>query len=202
MHITAQSGPVIRVLLCHSHWSSKGGINDTCYENLWSNATKGNVCMVITYSRVWINRVRLPILLVVSWTGKIILPWPRACLRIWSRETGSAVPSRVSLLISILRLNLVLTYGIPPEFRGGVHLWNRHTPSGQSRVYRVTQLRTDGVHCRESAGTGPVNLKVVPVTGAALADHHGPINIRLSFPHPLLEWSGHAESTGVSIAGI
>ena len=27
----------------------------------------------------------------------------------------SAVPSRVSLLISILRLNLVLTYGIPPE---------------------------------------------------------------------------------------
>ena len=34
-----------------------------------------------------------------------------------SRETGSAVSSRVSLLISILRLNLVLTYGIPPEFR-------------------------------------------------------------------------------------
>ena len=26
----------------------------------------------------------------------------------------------------------------------------------------TTQLRTDGVHCRESAGTGPVNLKVVP----------------------------------------
>ena len=40
-------------------------------------------------------------------------------------------------------------------------IWNRHTPSGQSRVYRVTQLRTDGVHCRESDGTGPVNLKVV-----------------------------------------
>ena len=44
-------------------------------------------------------------------------------LRIWSRETGSAVPSRVSLLISILRLNLVLIYGIPPDFRGGVHLF-------------------------------------------------------------------------------
>ena len=26
----------------------------------------------------------------------------------------------VSLLISILRLNLMLTYGIPPDFRGGV----------------------------------------------------------------------------------
>ncbi|CAN0259758.1 unnamed protein product, partial [Ascophyllum nodosum] len=34
---------------------------------------------------------------------------------------------------------------------------------------RVTQLRTDGVHCRESVGTGPVVLKVVRVTGAALA---------------------------------
>ena len=32
---------------------------------------------------------------------------PRSRLRIWSRETGSAVPSRVSLLISTLRLNLV-----------------------------------------------------------------------------------------------
>ena len=47
-------------------------------------------------------------------------------------------------------------YGIPPEFRGGVHLfiYNRHTPSGQSRVYRVTQLRTDGVHYRESPARG------------------------------------------------
>ena len=76
---------------------------------------------------------------------------------------GSLVP--LSLLISILsKLNLVLTLGIPLEFRGGVHLiiLNRRTPSGQFRVYRVTQLRTDGVHCRESAGAGPVNLKVVP----------------------------------------
>ena len=47
----------------------------------------------------------------------------RSRLRIWSRQTVSAVPSRVSLLISILRLNLVLTYGIPPEFRGGVHIF-------------------------------------------------------------------------------
>ena len=64
----------------------------------------------------------------------------------------------------------MLTHEIPPDFRGGVHLFilNRHTPSGQSRVNRVTQLRTDGVHCREFAGTGPVVLKVVQVTGAAI----------------------------------
>ena len=32
---------------------------------------------------------------------------------------------------------------------------------GSVPSFRVTQMRTDGVHCRESAGTGPVNLKVV-----------------------------------------
>ena len=32
------------------------------------------VCIVLTYSRVWINRVRLPILLVVSRTGKMNIP--------------------------------------------------------------------------------------------------------------------------------
>ena len=93
---------------------------------------------------------------------------------------GSPVPRQPAHLHT--QAELVLTYGIPPEFRGGVHLfiYNRHTPSGQSRVYRVTQLRTDGVHCRESAGTGPVNLKVVP-NECSLGGYHGPINIRLSF---------------------
>ena len=43
---------------------------------------------------------------------------------------------------------LVLTYGIPPEFRGGIQ---HHTPSGQSRVYLVTQMCTDGVHCRQES---------------------------------------------------
>ena len=89
-------------------------------------------------------------------------------VRAWKSDLARRVrqsrPASACLLISILELNLVLTYGIPPEFLLGVHLFilNRHTPSGQSRVYRVTQLRTDGVHCRESAGTGPLNLKVVP----------------------------------------
>ena len=40
-----------------------------------------------------------------------------------NRGTGSAVLSRVSLLISILRLNLVLTHGIPPAFSGGVYIY-------------------------------------------------------------------------------
>ena len=48
-------------------------------------------------------------------------------------------------------------------------------------------LRTDGVHCRESAGTGPVVLKVVPVTDTAILQVTMDQLICTSlFPHPLL----------------
>ena len=68
-----------------------------------------------------------------------------------------------------------------PRRRPFIYL-NRHTPSGQARIYRVTQLRTDGVHCRKSAGTGPpVNIGVVPVTGAAFVSPWTNYNA-LSFP--------------------
>ena len=61
----------------------------------------------------------------------------------------------------------------------------RHTPSDQSRVYRVTQLRIDGVHCQESAGTGPVVFKVLLVKKcAAFAGHHRSNIVRLFFPTP------------------
>ena len=76
-----------------------------------------------------------------SWSaeqGKLIFPCPRACLRIWSRETGSAVPPRVSLLISILRLNLVLTYGIPPEFRGGVYILHVQKNQNAAQIGRLS----------------------------------------------------------------
>ena len=49
-----------------------------------------------------------------------------------------------------------------PRRRPFIYLNGYNTPPVQSRVYRVTQLRTDGIHCRKSAGTGPVNFKVVP----------------------------------------
>ena len=43
-----------------------------------------------------------------------------------------------------LRLNLVLTRGISAAFRDGVPKY-RHSTSGQSRGYQVTQMCTDGV---------------------------------------------------------
>ena len=94
-------------------------------------------------------------------------------LIIWSRGIGSAVPSRASLLsFSKLRQSRVLTHGISPVLHGGrVHIYCQ-SPSGQSRDYRATQMRANGVHCRESIGTGPgppVALKAVLVTDAAFS---------------------------------
>ena len=62
-----------------------------------------------------------------------------------------------------------------------------HNPLDQSRVYRVTQLRTDGVHCRESAGTGPVNLKVVPNEGC-LGRSLWTNQFEPLFPTPTIYW--------------
>ena len=61
-------------------------------------------------------------------------------------------------------------------------------------------MRTYGVHCRESAGTQPLVLKVVPVTGAAFSgiimDHFICASL---FPHPLLVGGGHVPSFNSSL---
>ena len=44
-------------------------------------------------------------------------------------------------------------------------------------------MRTDGVHCRESAGIGSVVLKVVSVT-VLPSNHHEPVDVHLSFSPP------------------
>ena len=56
---------------------------------------------------------------------------------------------------------------------------------GQSRVYRVMQLRTDGVHCRESTGTRPV-LKVVP-NGCCIGRSAWTNSYASLFPTPTIE---------------
>ena len=71
------------------------------------------------------NRVRLPILLVVSWTGKKvnIISLSPFRLIIWSSEMGSAVPSRVSLLIIPTQAESGAYPRSSPDFRGGVNLF-------------------------------------------------------------------------------
>ena len=116
--------------------------------------------VVITLRKSSYNRVRLPILLVVSLTGKIS---PFAPENLVSRDGfGSPVPRQPAHLHTQAESGAYLRDSSRFPRRHPFIYLNRHTPSGQSRVYRITQLRTDGAHCRESAGTGPLNLKVVP----------------------------------------
>ena len=65
-----------------------------------------------------------------SWSAveqeKWIIRCPRLRLRVWSRETGSAVPSRVSLLISILQAESSACLRDSSDFRGGVHSLSVH----------------------------------------------------------------------------
>ena len=106
----------------------------------------------------------------------------RSRLRIWSRETGLAVPLRVSPLILRSRADpgayLLRSFSRFPRRRHSPFIYlYRQPPSGQSRVDEVTQLRTDGVHCRESAGAGPVDLKEGSFTNwsGLFRFHHEPI---------------------------
>ena len=150
-----------------------------------------DVCVIKHIARVWINRVRLPILLVVSSTEKMnIFLSSFAPENLVSREGfGSPVPRQSAHLHTQAEFGAYLLRDSSrvPWRRPYICLTAIHTPSGPPRVYRVTQLRTDGVHCRESTcTTGPVNLRVVPNGCCLDRSPYGPINMRLPFPHPLL----------------
>ena len=124
------------------------------------------LCIVIVYTieRVGVNRVRFPILLLVSRTRKMNPSLsPIAPENLVSRDGfGSPDPRQPAHLHTPVESGAYVRNSSRVPRRRPCNYLNRHTPSGQSRVYRATQLRTDGVHCRESAGTGPVSLKVVP----------------------------------------
>ena len=119
-------------------------------------------------ARVWINRVRLPICSLPAEQKK-------ADISLSSFAPKNLV-SRYEFGIPALRQPAHLHAQVEsgsysrdscrvPRRRPFVYL-NRHTPSGPSRVCRVTQLRTDSVHCRKTANTGPVYLEVVPNSAA------------------------------------
>ena len=118
-------------------------------------------------------------------------------LLFWSRGIGSTVPSRASLLsFSTLRLRPVLTYGISPTFHEGrVHIYCQ-SPSGQSRDYRLTQMRLlSRVHWHRSST--PSSPQGSFSNGCCLFRFpHGPFLYALYLsPHPLLVCSGHVCNT-------
>ena len=91
---------------------------------------------------------------------------------VWRDRFGRPVPC-LARSFSTLTLNLVhlLTTGFSSfAFRNGLCL-NRQVPSGQSRIHRVTQLLTDSVHHRKSAGAGSVVLNLARVTNVACSEN-------------------------------
>ena len=119
------------------------------------------------------NKV-LPILLVVSWTGekRNFSLSPFAPKNLAPRDGfGRPVPRPpahtphsgwiwlVNVNVNVNNVNGAYSRDSSRFPRRRPFILYRHTasPSDQPLVFRVTtQLRTDGLHCRESASTGPV----------------------------------------------
>ena len=91
---------------------------------------------------------------------KMFVPCPRSHLRIYSREKGSDVSSRVSPLILHTQAESG-AYSRDSSHYSRQHPYKRSTAIGSVPSSRVTPLRTDDAHDRESASTGPLVLKVV-----------------------------------------
>ena len=165
LHPTAQPGPDILIFLCYSNGSSLRGTSE-CVDGWCGHhfqRTDGYQPGLIVAKRcLWSAE-----------QGNELFSFPRSRLRIWFRDLRSAIPFRLSPLIILhaQRLNLVLTF--PPAFSRSVRQ-NRPAPSGQSRVYHVTQMHTDDVHHRESHVTCPV-VKVSRLTGASFSGSSNPI---------------------------
>ena len=104
-------------------------------------------------------------------TNYMKFPCPRSRLRIdLARRVRPSRPAS-SCLFSTLRLNLVLTHGIPTAVRGGVHIFKPPTAiAGQSRVYlsghAVAYRRRSLPRVRRHRTSNPQGT-VVPVTSAA-----------------------------------
>ena len=146
-------------------------------------------CMVTHIAKVWINRVRLPLLLVVSLTGKINISLSASAPEnLVSRDGfGSSVPRQPAHLhtqaeyeygaylrdSSRVPRRRPFIYFKPPCAIGSVPSLSGH------------KLRTDGVHCRESADTGPANLKVVS-NGCCLGRSPWTIKYAPLFPTPTI----------------
>ena len=93
-------------------------------------------CMVTHIASVWINQVRLPVLHMVSLTGKMNIS-----LSAFVPEYLVSRDGFVNLLISILRLNLVLTYGIlPSSAAASIYSGSVPSSSGHAIAYRWRSL--------------------------------------------------------------
>ena len=99
----------------------------------------------------------------------------RACEFGFARRVQPYRPAS-ACSFSMLRLNLALTRGVPPDFR-----------ATSIYLFKPPYAARKSGHCREFAGTGPLVLKVVPVTAAAILQASMEQLMYASlFSHPLL----------------
>ena len=146
---------ITQVLPAHStsqrrHYHGKPACENLCEHTSGSTTVTATQIYIVDqrhnvligiFSRLWINRVWLPILLVVDCIGKIVFSLSAfAPENLVSRgRLGHPVSWQQVHYLHSLRRNLVLTPGILSAFRDGVHIMRRQSPSGQYRVNRVTQ---------------------------------------------------------------
>ena len=103
--------------------SLEWGIKVCYHEKLWCMYSS-YVCMAITSSGLGVDREWLPIRRVFSRTGKITFSlslYAPDNLVTRDRFVRPSYPAS-AWSFSTLRLNLVLTHGVPTAFHGGVHL--------------------------------------------------------------------------------
>ena len=135
------------------------------------------------YGPININQAWLP--KSCSWSAeqeKRYFPCPSSRLKVWSRGTGSAVPPRASPLILRTRTEsdwlMVLTHGIDPAFRDGVHIFIPSTiigsvPSSPGRT---------GAYRWRSPPRGRRRRASIVLKGSFLFRfQHGPFIMRLPF---------------------
>ena len=150
-----------------------------------------HVCMVIIYcSRVWINWVRLTILLVVSWAGKIkyfplpVRAWEFGLIRWIQASRPASVCSFSSgwicwLLTGFLPISAAASiYFLKPPHAIGT----AQSLSGHAIAYRWHSLPSVRRHRASSPQSGSSR-------GCCLCISMGSNdNVRLSFPRPTIYW--------------
>ena len=112
-------------------------------------------------------------------------PFPRSHLRIWSRQTGSAIPSGVSLLILHIQTE-----------SGAYSRDSSRFPRRHLFIYTAIRhrIRPEFIGSRSCvpmafpAESPPAQGQwLVRLTGAVFVGHHGPINVCLSFLIPTID---------------
>ena len=90
-----------------------------------------------------------------------MIPCPRSRLSIWSRETGSAVPSRISLLISILQAESSACLRDSSRFprRRPFIIGTHYVLWMQQYIYVIYYARLYWQHCHHAPSVRPMSAR-------------------------------------------